>query len=419
MYVNDDLNLDFSHLEQIKPYTGDAKYATSGIHFEEEIAKLNEEMSQLDLRSIPFDKWDYIFIFATAIMEIAQDFLISDHNFDKSLAHKDSDFSKWLNSIHDGKDPETGRMLDKDSVARKIHDFLTKNHSGSPMDYQGPHFGGGNHRGRTFSHDVLMFLLAIYMISQGKFIDGYYEDGKFVKIVTGTNQNGTAYETMGIGQAMIEYVLHMIADFCSAKSLPIPGFSLLTHAPNREIRKMANDLYKDGLNMRNLFMQGVPVATTEIIMWIYTSLKYRQSDYSKDQINNKKEKMLLLTHGVSTAVNIGKVIITKNPTSLNLVMIIRTVHLVWKVMKHEIDVNHKSIKKMNMGILRNKIETAQTLILLDEAIYYTEQIDRLIENMKLEFDQINHKRQVNLHNQFSELDAMLEELKKQTNKTGE
>lgn len=413
------LDFDFSHLNHIKPYPGDHAFRTSDISFEDEIAKLNEEIAKIDLRSIPFDKWDYIMVFALAIIEIAQDFLIADHNFDKSLAHKDSDFSKWLNSIHSGKDPETGLKLDEDSVARKLHDVLTKHHRGSPMDYQGPHFGGGNHRARTFSHDVLMFLLAIYMISQGKFIDGYYENGKFIPIITGENQYGTPYETMSLGQAMLEYVLHMLADLCSNKSLPIPGFSLLTHAPNREIRKLANDLYHDGLNMRNLFMQAVPVATVELIMWIYTHLKYHKSDYSKEQIKNKKEKMLLLTHGISTAVNVGKVIITKNPTSLNLVMIMRTVQLVWKVLKHEIELNHQSIRKVNLGVLKNKLETAETLILLDETIYYTKQIDQLIANMKQEFDQINFKRQKNLSDGFSELDAMLEELKKHTNETGE
>lgn len=417
--VRDDLNLDFSHLNDIPPYPGDHVFRTSELSFADEIATLNEEMAQIDLRSIPFDKWDYIMVFGLAMVEIAMDFLISDHNFDKSLAHKDSDFSRWLNSIHSGKIPGTDHALNKDSVARKIHDVLTKNHSGSPMDYQGPNFGGGNHRSRTFSHDVLMFLLAIYMISQGKFIDGYYEDGKFTTIITDNNQNGNPYKTMGFGEATIEYVLHMIADFCSTKSLPIPGFSLLTHAPNREIRKFANDLYKDGLNMRTLFMQGVPVATVEIIMWIYTHFKYRQSDYSKEQIKNKKEKILLLTHGISTAVNVGKVIITKNPTSLNLVMIMRTIHLVWKVVKHEIELNHQAIRKFNMGVLKNKLETAETLILLDETIYYTKQIDQLIVNMKQEFDQINSNRQKNLTHQFSDLDAMLEELKKHTNETGE
>ena len=128
--VPGNLDFDFSHLNHIKPYPGDHAFRTSDISFEDELAKLNEEIAKIDLRSIPFAKWDYIMVFALAIIEIAQDFLIADHNFDKSLAHKDSDFSKWLNSIHSGKDPETGLKLDEDSVARKLHDVLTKHHSG-------------------------------------------------------------------------------------------------------------------------------------------------------------------------------------------------------------------------------------------------------------------------------------------------
>lgn len=391
-------NLDFSYLNTIPPYKGDKLEFLKEIDIKSEIEQLNNEIQNIDIRSIPFDKWDYIVAFTVGILEVAGDFLISDHNQQNSIAHKLSDknskLGEYFNNIHEKID-----------------------HSGQPVDYQGPKFGGGDHRGRTFGHDLIMFPLAIYMLCSGKFVDGFYEDKIFKIIISSTNQNGNAYVGMNLGEALINYFLHMFADFFSVKSLPIPGFSLLTHFPARKIRKIANDLYKDGLNMRNLALQGVPVATTEIIIWIYNSLRYLDSDYSIDQIKNKKEKLLLISHGIATSVNIGKVIITKNPTSLNLVMIIRTIHLVWKVIKSEVEISHKAIEKLGLSTLQNKYKTLETLLLLDESIYYTKEIDKIILEIKHQHKTKLYDNKKKLCDGVSELDIMFQELVK-LNKKG-
>jgi len=383
--------LDFSFLKEIEPYGGDRRINIAEYDIKREIEDLCAEINAIDIRSIPFDKWNYIMTFAVGLLEVACDFFISDHNNKNSLAHKmsnkNSELGRYFNDIH--------KKLD---------------HSGQPLDYQGYKFGGGDHRSRTFGHDLIMFPLAIYMLCSRKFIDGYYEDGVFQFIVTHLNQYGNEYAALSFDEALIAYFTHMVADFFSAKSLPIPGFSLLTHFPNRDIRKFANDLYKDGLNLRNLALQGVPVAVAELLLWMYNSLRYRNSTYSKEAIKNKKEKLLLISHGIALSVNAGKVIITKNPTSLNLVMVVRVVKLVWNLIKHELDTTNKAIEKVSLSTLKNQLETMDTLILLDESIYYTREIDRVIANMKSEFDKTNQIRNDRLNEEYNQLDKMMTEL---------
>ena len=335
--------LDFSYLNKILPYDRDQKINLSNLNIEEEISNLLNEMNSIDIRSIPFDKWDFIVVFSAAILEVAGDFLISDVNNKDSLSSKMSDKNSAL-----------GKQFSN------MHDKF--DHSGNPLDYQGPKFGGGDHRSRQFGHDLLMLPFALFMLSKGQFIDGFYENGSFNWVTSKLNQYGSEYIGMDPQEAIINYFLHMFADFFSAKSLPIPGFSLLTHFPVRDVRKVANDLYKDGLNLRSLLMQGIPVAFTELSIWMYNSLKYKDSDYSKEAIKNKKEKLLLIVHSIATAVNIGKVVITKNPTSLNFIMIVRTISLVWKVIKYEIEITQKSKEKLNLSVLKVKFETLQTLI---------------------------------------------------------
>ena len=384
--------MDYSFLNELNKYSDDRKIKLIDININEEINSLSNKINAIDVNTIPFDKWDYIIAFTLGLLEVGGDFFISDHNNKDSVANKMSD-----------KNSKLGEYFSN------IHKEL--NHSGQPLDYQGIGFGGGDHRGRTFGHDLIMFPLAIYMLCSGKFIDGHYEDNILKFVVSELNQRGNGYEALSFDEAIIAYLTHMIADFFSAKSLPIPGFSLLTHFPQREIRKFANDLYKDGLNLRNLVMQGVPIATTELLMIIYTSLRYKDSDFSKESIKNKKEKLLLISHGIATSVNTGKVIITKEPTSLNLVMITRTVNLVWNVVKYEANINTKIKEKVNLSSVKNKFETMETLILLENSIYYTRNIDRLIFESKNRFNQKLANRKEFLSNSFNDMDNMLNELK--------
>lgn len=91
-------------------------------------------------------------------------------------------------------------------------------------------------------------------------------------------------------------------------------------------------------------------------------------------------------------------------------MIIRIVKLVWNLIKHELDTTNKAIEKVSLSTLKNQLETMDTLILLDESIYYTREIDRVIANMKSEFDKTNQIRNDRLNEEYNQLDKMMTEL---------
>lgn len=405
MYTMMDFNTNFSYLSKITPRKGDERYAVSCIDIENEILVLQDEMASIDTEGIKFDKWDYIVAFTLGLMEVVGGFLVGDHNQKNSLANQMADKSTPLGQAFE-------------SIHKKF------DHSGQPLDYQGKGFGGGDHRVKTFCHDLLMFPLAIYMLTQGKFIDGAFFDGEYRPVITELNQNNKKYIPKEPGDASLSYIIHMVADFFSTKSLPIPGFSALTHSRNEKIQDIACKLYKDGLNLRNLVMQGIPVATVELVMWIYTALRYNDSKYTKDQIKFKREKMLFLSHGIASAINIGKVIIqvvitndTKALTSLNLPMIIRTIQLVWKSIKKELQHNNNRIEKVSRSTLVAQLETEKTLILLDDCIYYTLQIDCLIADMKKEFDITNERRLGRQGLDMSDLKHLMQELKNANGET--
>lgn len=412
-------------LEDIEPYPNDIKFEIDGMSAEDYLKKITEEMNQISFDSIPFDKWDYIVAFSLALIEVAGDFFIGDPGFKHSLANKNGPFVKWLEQFH-------------------------KHSPNSPLDWQGPGMlgGKGDHRAMTFGHDslplarllygtevkdedgagvktgkkiyngtlllkdILSAGLAIYSISSGTFVDCVFtKEGAYQWIVSTVNQNGNPYDSCNVFVAVFKYLEHLLADFCSSASLPIPGFSLLTHWPDRDVEAFALKLYRDGMNLRTMALQGVPVAFTEIMMRLYVYFRYKDSKYTEDQIVHKRNKLLLISHGITAAVNVGKVIITKNPARINLILIARTFYLVWKVVSEEMNLTNKALTKLEMGVVKNRVESMQTLILLDKTMYQTAQYDLLIRNLRANLREIQ-EQDLDAQNRFDkEFDDIVSKLK--------
>lgn len=434
--------LDFEQLPHIKPYPGDMVFKIDGMTEDEYIAKITEEINAIDLTSVPIDKWDIWVTFLLATLEVGGDFFLGDPGFKYSLASKNGKLVEWLDKIHNNKVSDKER----DPVQKWLHKKL--DHSGSVLDYQGPGFGGGDHREKTFGHDLpltrflfgakekdddsltekavkktynsifiardlLHFGLALYSICNGNFVDCVLgKDGKYVWISTTTNQNGVEYTDYNIFEGIIKYLVHMLADFCSNRSLPIPGWSLLSHFPDRDVQAFALKLYKNGMNLRTMAMQGIPVALTELLMSLYIWLRSKdcKENYSKDAWERKKDKLLCVAHGITTAVNVGKVIITKAPWRLNLVVITRTFYLVFKVVSEESDLTNRHIEKADLGILKARIETAKTLILLDKATYETQNVQQLLDSLDLRMRDSNTKIDNSINDLNEAYNDMLDEI---------
>lgn len=396
--------LNYDELLKMKPYEGDLVFNVNGMTADEYISKITKEMNAIDLSSVPIDRWDIVVTFALAVLEVAGDFFIGDPSFKNSLANKNGPFCKWLEKFHD-KASSTSKWW---------------GHKGSVLDYQKDatkHLTGmvGDHRGKTFSHDMplasfiygakvkeddstgtkvakrtydgflithdlLCFSISIYSLCTGKFVDfGYYVDKStgekvFGKIV----QDG--FEQYNIFEAIVKYVVHMLADFCSSRSLPIPGWSLLTHIPNRDVEAFALKLYRNGMNLRTMALQSVPIGVTELLMsvYIWVRSKDRNDESSEALWEHKKHKLLLISHGITAAVNVGKVIIAEAPWRLNLAVIARTFQLVWQIIAEETKLTNRYIEKLDAGILKARIESCKTLVLLDQAVYETDNVERML-----------------------------------------
>ena len=114
----------------------------------------------------------------------------------------------------------------------------------------------------------------------------------------------------------------------------------------------------------------------------------------------------------TTAVNVGKVIITKAPWRLNLVVIARTCQLVWRVVDAETKLTNEHIRKLDLMALKARIESSKTLVLLDELLYETDSLNVLTEQLTarvVNSVKSRTEQDANLMTMATKLDAILED----------
>ena len=394
--MHDLARIDSLYLGRITPYDGYLREELGDVS--SEIERLSQEMASINIDSMKFDKWDYAAIVAIGLAEAGTDLLLGDprKGLSKMCSDKNNSLGKYLNEIHN-----------------------KWGHSGQPIDFQGDKFGGSTHRARTFGHDLMMFPLAIYSLCTGQFIDGYYTDKIYQPVRELVNQWGSAYGSMRPDKAILAYIIHMAADFCSTHSLPVPGFGVLAHLPSREIRKLVNSMYEDGFNLRHVVIQGIPVACTEILMRIYFWFRHHSSEFSSEAKKEKRNKLLLMAHSLAMLVNMEKVYFAKDPVLLNLPMLMRVIWLTWSVSKEQIRKNRKAIEKCDLGVIKSKLEALQTMVLLDRAVYYTKELDKLFLKEQQEFNRVWKNNRRNREHGLNRITGKIQEIRKLTSSNSE
>ena len=444
MTVNE---FDFDKIVNAPAFSSDLAFSLNGMTAEEYIAKVTDEINKINLDAVPIDRWDIVVTFSLALLEVAGDFFIGDPSFKHSLANKNGPLCKWLKQFHDAPkatDPEWVR--NQPEWIKKVRKFLS--HSDQAIDSQVFSGSKGEHRAKSFSHDlpvtyflyrrraeegkeltatdkaynaslilhdIFVFALSIWSISSGKYIDFEWgKDGSFIPVKDGNWDGEKIYSECNLLVAIIRYIKHMVADFCSSTRLPIPGFSILMHIPDRDIEAFALKLYRNGMNLRTMALQSVPVGVTELLMAVYIWIRSKDSkaEFSEAAWEHKKNKLLLIAHGITTAVNVGKVIITESPWCLNLVVIARTLQLMWKVIDEETKRTNNHILKLDEQILRARIESSKTLVLLDELLYETDNLNQLTVELSKRIRasaQMRHDKLSELKEEASKLDSILED----------
>lgn len=188
------------------------------------------------------------------------------------------------------------------------------------------------HRFHSLGHDpVLGFIFGVKDILQGTFtaID---TNGVLITQKV-TDIKDTSILGMTLFQAIGRMLGHLNSD-TTKMSLPVPGMPLLQFLNfgdigkyNRTIGKVSREMYRQGYNFQYFLSMSISPLLIEIIVRLCYFFKRNNDGYDfKESIpfnllgNQKQPKlqtMLFSAHLIATSANAGKVIITKNPLSIN------------------------------------------------------------------------------------------------------
>ncbi len=185
-----------------------------------------------------------------------------------------------------------------------------------PIDYTGPKFGGPGHRVRSGGHDLGRPWEALDQIRKGEFRGVYWDNGQLVDFASRVTPSGTPYAPHGLGESLLLWLQHLGADLVTETSLPLPWWSKLYELPQRDMRKLAHELYNPtdttGLNVRSAFIsKTLPVITTELVIGVKVhldawSLDRRLRSLTADE-KLRRNEMLLAGHAATGLSAIGKV----------------------------------------------------------------------------------------------------------------
>ena len=193
-----------------------------------------------------------------------------------------------------------------------------------------PGMTGRSHRFQSLGHDpALGFIFGVLDIMRGT-ITGFSYDSL---LGDHTYLKGQCYNYIkDQGPKLIEAILiqikHLFSDLATPMGLPAPFMTALQSInigrfgdKNRSVGQLARWMYLNGYDFRHFLSSGITPAVVEIFLRAYIMIRH-YSEHGKMPFwvaaNPKYRNMLLFSHSIAAAGNIGKIALYHgNPLAIN------------------------------------------------------------------------------------------------------
>lgn len=295
-----------------------------------DLERLRSESYEAQYR---WDKWDYIFVGASGMLAALTDFLLvkipkSMGNGSIYAGQKGSPLTAWLkNSTQDENAWFAQWSNSLEAKCRVPYD------STSYMDEETIRTLGGmsakTHRLQTLGHDPLLgFIFGVADIMRGTITGFSYDSLSSVHTLV-QGQVWSNLEPIGLIEAILCHIKHLISDVGTSMGLPAPMFTLLqginisvpTSSKGRTVGEIARWMYLNGYDFRHFLVSGITPAVIEIVLRGYLMLRHYSEKGERKFLlasSPKYRSMLLAAHSIAAAANAGKVALYQgNPLAIN------------------------------------------------------------------------------------------------------
>lgn len=252
---------------------------------------------------------DIVFVGTPEVVKIYK----GGENFDGSI------FTAALRNVGNGNDKFSEMLKWLSQKCKVPYDVSVKKDVVNP----------NNHRLRNAGHDPLfgaLFAMADILLGTATIID----NNGMVRILVDDKDYPMTEKIL----SLVYYLGHLLSDVCTTRGLPVPGFALtqfFTNGDGKSIAKIAEEMYRDGYDLRHLASMSTSVVVKNFIIEIY--LRFFKTEVIKPiatiaekEINHNKylaEKysLILISDAVSCSGNVLKFFIPPtmgNMSALNL-----------------------------------------------------------------------------------------------------
>jgi hypothetical protein len=273
--------------------------------------KIDDHLNRPLYERIPWDKTDFAVCALAGVLGGVLDLLVCTPKrfLHSQLADKNSWIGKKFEKIH------------------SVHEELDGKRYFAPIDHQKSGVsGGGHHRGLSPGHDLFQFIEGIRQFKDGEFRTIDWRNGQPIEYISNlvspnriNDGPPNIYIPLNLSKAIVAYSVHMFCDYFSSTSLPLPGIFNFQQNSDHVIRHLAQEYYQNGYHLRNLSFQMLPPIIITILISIYLWLKVKNIDNEDKGLQQKKVEMRCLALGISSAFNLGKVIISNGCQPLSII----------------------------------------------------------------------------------------------------
>lgn len=285
-----------------------------------DLKKLENESYDAQLQ---WDKWDYMFVGASGVLAALTDHLLvkipKTINGGEYAGQEGSPITAWLKNYNIAKSNDWFAQL-----ARYFEEVCQTSYDNQQV-IQG--MNPKSHRFQSLGHDpVLGFIFGVLDIMRGT-ITGFSYD-KLSRIHHLDIQVVPSSQAIGIIEAILRHIGHLISDVATPMGLPAPFMTLIQGInvgsfgeKNRSVGEIARWMYLNGYDFRHFLVSGITPAVIEIVLRAYIMLRhYSEHGETKFSIcsHPKYRSMMLTAHLIATLGNAGKITLLQgNPLAIN------------------------------------------------------------------------------------------------------
>lgn len=269
--------------------------------------------------------------------------------------------ANWVRDFFENRfPPKEMEALGRKSFVKTPYDAQDNRHTKVHIEGLSSYY----HRLLSVGHDpILGFIVGVLDIMRGSMttID------KSGKIVSQVMDVYLERKETTIFDAIVKQILHLKSDLTTTQGLPAPLMSLFNLCQfgslgeeKQTVAEIVQGMYYEGYDFIHFCACSIPVMLTEVIVRIGWAFKRYKEGYSiKECIpfslqcekKPKLETMLFIAHSSATAINAGKVAITKNPMAINVSQWFAFGKYAFQELKWQIynkpNLRHKYVTEMN------------------------------------------------------------------------